>query len=76
MDKTDQLIGKYCGDSISPIIKSKTSNIYLHFKTDSSGAYDGFRVKWKALEQPKSMIYLHFALHGYSTRSSGKDCWK
>ncbi|XP_069688891.1 cubilin [Periplaneta americana] len=40
------LIGKFCGTTIPRSIPSLSNQIYLRFKTDSSGMYRGFRITW------------------------------
>ena len=43
------VIGKFCGSSSPGDIQVNDSNVYVDFKTDSSGKYPGFQASYKIL---------------------------
>ena len=47
--KTKTLMEKRCGDTLPPVIISKTNKVNLVFKTDGSVTNTGWSVKWTAM---------------------------
>ena len=50
------VIGKFCGSSSPGFIQVNDSNVYVEFKTDSSGKYPGFHASYKILPDRKLNI--------------------
>ena len=48
------VVGKFCGSSHPAVIQVNDSNVYVEFKTDSSGKYPGFHASYKVLPDRKS----------------------
>jgi len=47
-----ELIGRYCGSSLPPVILSNHSKVFVAFVTDISGSYPGFHATYKVLPNP------------------------
>ncbi|KAL9973802.1 hypothetical protein ACROYT_G020305 [Oculina patagonica] len=56
------VIGKFCGSSSPGFIQVNDSNVYVEFKTDSSGKYPGFHASYKILPDSKlnGFVFLFF----------------
>ena len=69
---SSNLIGKFCGNALPPgQILSSSNELLMHFKTSSSGTYDGFHIEYSTLckfhrfilfETNKSSISFKFKL--------------
>lgn len=47
------LIGRFCGSSLPPVIWSTYSNVYVDFVTDRSGGYTGFHASYTVFPDRK-----------------------
>ena len=43
------LIGRFSGNSIPPLIASSSNKLYVRFTSDSSGTFDGFRARYRGM---------------------------
>ena len=43
---TSPMIGKYCGDSIPPSHVSSSNEVLIHFQSDGSVTYGGFKMEY------------------------------
>ncbi|KAG8443219.1 hypothetical protein GDO86_011865 [Hymenochirus boettgeri] len=46
-DVNSQLLGKYCGNVLPPVLRSSTNNLFLVFVTDSLGTARGWRASYR-----------------------------
>ena len=46
---TSPMMGKYCGDSIPPSHVSSSNEILVHFQSDGSVTYSGFKMEYNPL---------------------------
>nr|CAD7455080.1 unnamed protein product [Timema tahoe] len=46
--ETSPLLGKFCGTTITKIMRSFSNQIYIHFVSDYSGSHKGFSIHWDA----------------------------
>lgn len=46
------LIGRFCGSFLPPVIRSTYSNVYVDFVTDRSGGYTGFHASYTVFPDP------------------------
>ena len=49
--ETDPLIGKYCGSTLPAPITSRSSSLWIRFKSDGSVTRAGFRAMYEVGEQ-------------------------
>lgn len=47
------VIGRYCGSSLPPVIRSTYSNVYVDFVSDRSGGYTGFHASYTVFPDRK-----------------------
>ena len=47
------LIGRFCGSSLPPVIRSTYSNVYVDFVSDRSGGYTGFHASYTVFPDRK-----------------------
>ena len=56
-----ELIGRFCGSSLPPVIVSNQSNVFVKFVADMSKMYPGFHASYKVLANRK--YYSHLSSH-------------
>ena len=45
------MIGKYCGQSTPPSLISSSHQVFLHFESDETSAYNGFKLEYHAFSK-------------------------
>ena len=45
-DQAGELLGKYCGDTLPPVLQSSGDSIFIEFVSDESTVKEGFRLIW------------------------------
>ena len=46
---TSYMTGKYCGDSIPTSHVSSSNEVFIHFLSDQSGTYGGFKMEYNPI---------------------------
>ena len=54
------LLDKTCGYDLPPVVTSLTNTVDIHFHTDSSVQYKGFKLEWRVKTGGYIEVYLHF----------------
>ena len=57
-----ELIGRFCGYSLPPVIVSNQSNVFVKFVADMSKMYPGFHASYKVLANRKYFCLLYIVL--------------
>ncbi|XP_054274028.1 cubilin-like isoform X2 [Macrosteles quadrilineatus] len=73
LHETSPIVGKYCGKMTPPEVTSLTNGLWIHFSSDRSATYKGFRATWDAattgcggiLTSPSGTLYSPNYPQGY-----------
>ena len=50
------MMGEYCGDSILPSHVSSSNEVLVHFQSDDSVTYGGFKVEYNPIRKQNTLI--------------------
>ena len=51
------MMGKYCGDSIPPSHISSSNEVLIHFRSDDSETYTGFKIEYNPIGKQNNSDY-------------------
>lgn len=50
------LLGRFCGNTVPSPIFPQSHVVFLRFKSDVSGAHDGYEITWTSSSSGKAII--------------------
>ena len=53
---TSPMMGEYCGDSILPSHVSSSNEVLVHFQSDDSVTYGGFKMEYNPIRKQNTLI--------------------